>query len=239
MDLPSVSDPARGTLFIVATPIGDPGDITLRSLEILKKVDLVVCEEIRAGSTLLKKLGVEQRTLITLNEHNEKTQVHELTHKLAQGMSLALISDCGTPVFADPGTLLIKEVVKQGIRVVPVPGPSSLMAALSLLDRKISKFYFAGFLPREPEKRRGELHTLKSLRVPIVIMDTPYRLGSMLNDINAVFSPISEITLAMDLTLPSEEIFRGRVADAIKRFGKQKKEFVLIVHSASATNGRL
>ncbi len=232
-------DSPRGTLFIVATPIGNPGDVTLRALEILKIVDLVVCEEIRAGSTLLKKIGVDQRTLITLNEHNEKTQVRELIQKLAQGLNLALISDCGTPVFADPGTLLLREAVKRGVRIVPVPGPSSLMTALSVLDRKITKFYFAGFLSRQPEKRRSELHSLKALQVPIVVMDTPYRLGTLLNDVSLTFSPKTEVTLAMDLTFATEEIFRGQLKDAITRFGKQKREFVLIVHETAATNGRL
>jgi 16S rRNA (cytidine1402-2'-O)-methyltransferase len=234
-----VVDPAHGTLFVVATPIGNPGDITLRALELLKKADLVVCEEIRAGSTLLKKIGVDQCTLVSLNEHNEKTQVRELIQKLVQGLNLALISDCGTPVFADPGTLLLREAVKRGVRVVPLPGPSSLMTALSLLDRKITKFYFAGFLPRESEKRRGELLSLMALHVPIVIMDTPYRLGTLLNDISTSISPKINVTLAMDLTLPGEEIFRGQLVDAIKRYGKQKREFVLIVHEANATNGRL
>src|SRR5512146_586416 len=119
-----------GKLYIVATPIGDPGDITLRAVETLGKADVIVCEELREGTSLLKRLGIAAREVIALNEHNEHERVPELVQRiLVSGISLALISDCGTPVFSDPGAYLIQQAVDMGVPVVPIPGASSLMAA--------------------------------------------------------------------------------------------------------------
>ena len=139
-----------GTLYMVATPIGNPGDITLRAIETLKQVDAVICEESKPGSTLLKKLGIKGKELVLLNEHNEDEVAADLLPRFLNGESLAMISDCGTPVFADPGAYLIQLASSSGVRVSPMPGASSLMAALSLLDAKIGRFVFAGFLSRDP-----------------------------------------------------------------------------------------
>lgn len=221
-----------GRLFIVATPIGNPGDITLRALETLRSADAVVCEELREGSTLLKRLGIAARELIALNEHNENELVPELVKRmLLNGHSLALISDAGTPVFADPGHHLIAQAVEMGIVVSPIPGASSLMAALSVLDFKLERFVFAGFLPREPEQRRRELIHLRSLRKPVILMDTPYRLASLLQDVSRTFGKNQKITLAMDLTLPGEKILRGTVDEITSQTGSRKAEFILIVHA--------
>ena len=128
-----------GVLSIVATPIGNPGDITLRAIEILKNTDAVICEEYKPGSTLLKKLGIIDKELVLLNEHNEAEVAADLLIRLLDGQNLALISDCGTPVFSDPGAYLIQMASSSGVRVTPVPGPSSLMALLSILDFKITQ----------------------------------------------------------------------------------------------------
>ncbi len=223
---------AAGKLYIVATPIGNYQDITLRALEILRSADAVVCEEYREGSTLLKRLEITPQELITLNEHNEQEKLTLILGRLAAGKSLALISDCGTPVFADPGAALVEMVSQAGFQVIPIPGPSSLMAALSVLDFKPQPFYFAGFLPREPEKRRAELNRVKSLNVPVVIMDTPYRLGSALEDVASVFGKGRRVTLACDLTLPAETIYRGPVGEIRQKVKDRKAEFVLVVHPA-------
>lgn len=219
-----------GKLYIVATPIGNYQDITLRALEILKSVDGVVCEEFREGSILLKKLGIEQKELISLNEHNEKDRSLELITILWQGKSLALISDCGTPVFSDPGSNLIAQVVEAGIPVIPIPGPSSLMAALSILDSPLERFVFAGFLPRDPENRVRELTRLKAMNLPLILMDTPYRLQSLLADVQKVFGVGQRITLAANLTLPNERILRGTVKEIRSLVEGQKAEFILILH---------
>lgn len=218
----------KGCLYIVAVPIGDPRDITLRALEVLRAADGVICEEYRSGSTLLKALGVQQN-LIALNEHNEKTEAPAIVERLHQGQRLALVSDAGTPVFADPGHFLISLVTQAAIPVIPVPGPSSLMAALSVCDFDIRRFVFAGFLSRQATVRRRELDGLRHLGMPVVLMDAPYRLGALLEDVAAMLGRDRAVVLACDITLPSERIFRGTVAAVQRQTAGLKPEFVLIV----------
>lgn len=219
----------KGRLYIVATPIGNPRDITLRALDVLQEVDAVICEEYREGSTLLKKLGI-QKEIILVNEHNEAEQAPQIIERLLKNQAIALISDCGTPVFADPGATVIRALTELGIPVVPVPGPSSLMAALSVLSVKLDRFIYAGFLPRDRGERRKALKALRITRFPIILMDAPYRLGAILDDLEDVYGGGTSITLAIDITLPGETIFRGTIAEARKNLGQRKSEFVLIVH---------
>ena len=129
-----------GKLYIVATPIGNWDDITIRAKNILDSIDILICEEFKVGSTLLKKLSIPKKELITLNEHNEENQIDLIIQQLFEGKNLALISDCGTPVFADPGHLLINQATQLGIEIIPIPGASSLMATLSVLDFKLDRF---------------------------------------------------------------------------------------------------
>ena len=159
-------------LYIVATPIGHPDDITLRAQKILNKVDVIICEEYRQGSTMLKRIGVTPRELLTLNEHNEQEQVPDIIHRIYEEETFALISDGGTPVFADPGYHLINQAIKSGITIVPLPGPSSLMAALSILNFKLEKYVFGGFLSRKTSQRAIEIKKLRSYNMPIILMDT-------------------------------------------------------------------
>ncbi len=218
-------------LYIVATPIGDPGDITLRAVETLRQANVVICEELRLGTTLLKQLGIAGHEVVALNEHNEHERVPELVQRmLVEGTSMALVSDCGTPVFSDPGSFLTQQAVEMGISVIPIPGPSSLMATLSVLDFKLEKFVYGGLLPRPPEERRRELLRLRGLRMPVVLMDTPYRLGALLQDVASVFGKGQKVTVAADLTLPRERIYRGPVSEVIKQVGERKAEFILIIH---------
>jgi 16S rRNA (cytidine1402-2'-O)-methyltransferase len=219
----------KGRLYVVATPIGNPRDITLRALDVLQGVDAVICEEYREGSTLLKKLGISKE-IILVNEHNEAQQAPAIAERLRQGEALAIISDGGTPVFADPGATLIRVLVEQGIPVVPVPGPSSLMATLSILDFKLDRFIYAGFLPRDRAERRKALKHLRMNRFPIILMDAPYRLVPLLDDLDAVYGGSTAITLAMDLTMEGEVLFRGTIDEARKQLGQRKSEFVMIVH---------
>ncbi len=218
-----------GKLYIVATPIGNMGDITLRAIETLKTADAVVCEEFKPGSTLLKKLGITEKELVLLNEHNEAEQAAELLTRLLNGESLALISDCGTPVFSDPGAYLIQLASSSGVDVSPVPGASSLGAALSLLDTKIERFVFAGFLPRDADHRRRELMRYRGYRMPVVVMDTPYRLVALLEDVAKVFGRGQWVMIAFDLTLPTESVFRGEVGAVLKQVGSKKGEFMLVI----------
>jgi 16S rRNA (cytidine1402-2'-O)-methyltransferase len=220
-----------GKLFVVATPIGNPLDMTLRGINVLKMVDAIICEEAKPGSTLLKRLGIQEKEMVLLNEHNEAEVAADLLMRMLNGESLALVSDCGTPVFSDPGAYLIQLAASSGVTVSPVPGASSLMAALSVLDFKMGRFVFAGFLARDPDKRRGELTRYRTMRIPVVLMDTPYRLGALLDDVIKVFGKAQLVTVAFDLTLPTETIYRGDAEVVRKQVGPRKGEFVLIVGS--------
>ncbi len=222
-----------GSLYVVATPIGNLKDVTLRALEVLQTVDAVVCEELRIGSTLLRKLKLPEKELVALNEHNEALQSSEVLTRLATGQSLALISDCGTPVFSDPGHTLIRMVTEAGFAVIPIPGASSLMAALSVLDVQLTNFFFGGFLPRDPVQRRARLTQLRNMRVPLVLMDTPYRMGALLGDVAEVFGKGQRVTLALDLTQPGETILRGGADEVMKKVTNRKGEFILVVHIPS------
>ena len=219
-----------GKLYVVATPIGNYGDISLRALEVLKNSDAIACEEFREGSTLLKKLDLGEKKFIILNEHNEKEGTEEVIQALLSGQSIALISDCGTPAFADPGTNLVKRCLEYGIPVSSIPGASSLMTAISLSPLPLKEFYFAGFLPRAELERREKLTFLKSLRMPIILMDTPYRMGKLLSEIASNFGKNRLITLAVDLTMPAESLLHGTVGEISISVKDRKGEFILILH---------
>ncbi len=218
-----------GKLYIVATPIGNPKDITLRALDILKQVDAVICEEYRQGSRLLHKLGVDN-DLIPLNEHNEAEEAQNIVIRLAKGEQMAIISDAGTPVFADPGQHLLDLLYEMQIPVSPVPGPASLTAALSLCDFSIERFIFAGFPPRKSQHRLGFLEKYQSETQPVILMDTPYRLTKLLSEVEEVFGKDQDILLACDLTLKNEVVYRGQIGDILPQVSGQKKEFILILN---------
>lgn len=218
-----------GKLYIVATPIGHPKDITLRALDVLKSADAVICEEFRQGSRLLNQLGIKKE-LIPLNEHNEGQEAPKILARLKKGQSLALISDAGTPVFADPGQRLLELVYQEKIPVSPIPGPSSLMATLSLCDFSIDRFIFAGFPPRKSPLREGFLRGYTKQTVPVILMDTPYRLTKLLTEVRSVFGEDQDILLACDLTQKSEAIFRGRIDTILKTLHGQKRAFILILN---------
>lgn len=219
-----------GILYIVSTPIGNYKDITLRALDVLRCADFVISEEYKQGSTLLKKLGIGEKEIFSLNEHNEKDLTPEIIQLLTAGKQAALISDCGTPAFADPGTLLIEKCLKSGIPVRSVPGPSSLMAAISLSPLAMDEFYFAGFLPRKRQARQSKLRNLEKLRIPVILMDTPYRLEKSLQEIIDHFGKRKLVTLAVNLTKPDEGLFHGPVVDVLSQIKNRKAEFILILH---------
>jgi 16S rRNA (cytidine1402-2'-O)-methyltransferase len=221
-----------GTLFLVATPIGNWEDITLRALRVLKEVDLVVYEERKEGSRLLRQYGIE-KPVESLNEHNEAAATHTILERMKSGASVALVSDAGTPVFSDPGLTLVQRALQAGIRVVPVPGASSLMPALIVSGFPIREFLFQGFLSPKRERRLTELQKLKRETRTIVLMEAPYRLVQLVRDIADVFGDSRRLCVAFDLTLPTEEIFHGSAPALYKRFVKEtrKGEFVLLLEA--------
>jgi 16S rRNA (cytidine1402-2'-O)-methyltransferase len=217
-----------GSLSIIATPIGHPRDITLRALDTLRQADAVICEEARPGSTLLKKHDI-QKPLILLNEHNEDDAVPQIVMRLLNGENLALISDCGTPIFADPGRSLLQALEDSGIQVTPVPGPASLTAAISVCKFDLRNFVFGGFLPRESGGRRRALATLQASGMPVILMDAPYRLKALLEDVTFIFGKDQPVMLGCDLTLPGEKVLHGSLGDVAARTAGKKCEYILIV----------
>lgn len=220
-----------GSLYIIATPIGNWEDITLRAINTLKSVDVIICEEFREGTTLLKKFDLPTKELVLFNEHNEKEQVPEIFNRLLMGENFGLISDCGTPVFADPGHYLIEQAAMFNIPVIPVPGASSLMATLSILNFKLNQFFYAGFLPREKTERKKSLNNLRSLDVPVVLLDTPYRLTKLLEEVSNTFGKNRQVTLAVNITMENEQYYRGPVSEVISQLITKKAEFVLVIHA--------
>lgn len=225
-----------GKLYIVATPIGNIKDITLRALDVLKNVDAVICEEYRQGSRLLHLLGVENE-LIPLNEHNETQEAQNIMRRLAKGETMAIISDAGTPIFADPGQHLLTLLYQMKILISPIPGPASLMAALSLCNFSIDRFIFAGFPPQKSKQRQPFLTKYKDENVPVVFMDTPYRMTKLLSEVESTFGKNQDVLLACDLTQKTEAIFRGTISKVLSKVAGQKREFILIINLNKTLRG--
>ncbi len=221
-----------GVLYLVAVPIGNYDDITYRAIKVLKEANLVVCEERSEGQRLLHRYGIENQ-IETLNEHNETAAAGIFINILKEGKSIALISDAGTPVFSDPGRILVEKAIRQNIKIVPVPGASSLLPALIVSGFTIKEFLFAGFLSPKRERRLTELRELRKEQRTIVLMDTPYRLVQLLRDMADVFGDTRRVCIAFDLTLPAEEIFYGTAPELYKKFQKEEKkgEFVVVLEA--------
>ena len=219
-----------GILYLVATPIGNYDDITIRALHVLKNADVVVYEERKEGERLLRHLEIRKPAEM-LNEHNEAAASFHILEHLKAGKAVALISDCGTPVFSDPGRTLVRKAIENHIRVVPIPGASSLLPALIVSGFSIDQFLFYGWLSPKKDRRRAELRNLLQEKRTIVLMDTPYRLGALMRDLDETFGETRRVCLAYNLTLPDEEVFHG-TASRIQQLVKQKNlkgEFVVVI----------
>jgi len=220
-------------LFLVPTPIGNYKDITLRAIETLNEADLIICEEFKEAWRLFSKLEIKPKELISLNEHNEQESVFEVIAKIKEVEKSALISDAGSPVFSDPGTYLLREILKTDIEVVPLPGANSVITALIGSGFNLNNFYFAGWLPQKKEMRRKALFALKKKNELLILMETPYRLRKLLSEVSTVFGANQEVVLAYNLTMESEKFFRGKIGN-ISKFAEQKKlkgVFVLIIEN--------
>lgn len=221
----------KPVLYIVSTPIGNYEDITLRGLRLLKEADFIICEEFKAARRLLAHYGI-QKELTSLNEHNEGDAVNEILLRLLKGEKGVLISDAGTPLFSDPGHLLVEVCISQGVRIMPVPGGNSLLPALVASGMDIEKFYYYGWLSPKKDERRRELLEIKRMNELIVIMETPYRLKALLSDIVKIIGERVKVVLAYKLTMDEETIYRGSAAEvlAIAEKKELKGEFVLLIN---------
>jgi 16S rRNA (cytidine1402-2'-O)-methyltransferase len=222
----------KKTLFIVSTPIGNYEDITLRALNVLREVDFIICEEFREARRVLSKYKIEKE-LIELNEHNEEKASDEILQMILNGKSAALISDCGTPLFSDPGHLLVDMAIQNKIDIVPVPGVSSLLAALVGSGLDFEKFYYYGWLSPKKDIRRKQLLDLKRRKETIVLLDTPYRLKTLMEDIVKILGSNIPCVLAFELTKEKEKFYRGNAGNILKHVEKEnlKGEFVLIIQN--------
>ena len=220
-----------GTLYVVATPIGNLADATPRSIEVLRGVDLIACEDTRTTRTLLSHYGVTTRT-VALHEHNERETSDKLIKILREGKDVALVSDAGTPALSDPGAWFVAEAHKAGIRVSPVPGPSAAAAAFSAAGFPSAEFLFAGFLPAQGAPRRKALEAL-DVPWPVVLYEAPHRIDETLQDLAERLGAEREIVIARELTKKFEEVARmplGAARDWLAaRRERQQGEFVVVV----------
>jgi 16S rRNA (cytidine1402-2'-O)-methyltransferase len=218
-----------GTLYVVATPIGNLEDITLRALRVLREVGLVACEDTRRTRTLLTHFGIHV-PVTSYFEHNKLAKGPAIIKALREGKSVALVTDAGTPGISDPGFLLVREAREAGIPVVPVPGPSAVVAALSAAGIPADRFVFDGFLPVKPGKRIHRLEALREFQMTLVCYESPHRILAALEAIGQVFGQ-AEIVVARELTKQFEEIARGTPEALRERFaaGTVRGEFTLVI----------
>jgi len=225
----------RATLYVVATPIGNLADITLRALEVLKGVDAVAAEDTRVTSRLLGHYGITKR-LMPVHEHNEKRVVKQVLALLAEGKSLALACDAGTPAISDPGALLVAAVRAAGFPVTPVPGPNAAIAALSVSGLTAPHFLFYGFLPERGAARRRVLASLEALPFALVFYEAPHRISESVSDLRAVLGDRRRIVFARELTKLFETLHACPLSEAetwlASDSNQRKGEFVLIVEGA-------
>ncbi len=215
------------SLCLIATPIGHPKDISLRAVEYLGSCDVIIGEEERELQKFLKIIKVEAKATELLNEHSTPADLKRLTH-LAREKKVALVSDCGTPAFCDPGADLVAACYKENIPVTTIPGASSVMAALSLSGFPLKEFVFKGFLSQKTPERAKEIKELKSEQKSIVLMDTPYRLEKLISEL-ANEMPDREAFLAANTTQREEWSFRGSIRNLLALVKDKKAEFVLVL----------
>ncbi|OCG58253.1 16S rRNA (cytidine(1402)-2'-O)-methyltransferase [Gilliamella sp. Nev3-1] len=220
------------TLYIVATPIGNLDDITLRAIDILKSVDLIAAEDTRHSGLLLQHLGIKAK-LFALHDHNEQEKSNTLIEKLKSGLSIALISDAGTPLINDPGYHLVKACHENGIKVVPIPGACAAITALCASGLPSDKFIYEGFLPAKTKARQDYLTHLLDEPRTIIFYESTHRLLDTLNDMQTIWGADKPIILAKELTKTWETIVSFKVNELINWLNedpaRQKGEFVLIV----------
>ena len=225
----------KSTLYVVATPIGNLGDITLRALEILKGVDAIAAEDTRHTSGLLSHFGISKK-LIAVHEHNENQSAEKLLVQLNAGENIALVTDAGTPGISDPGAVVVDFVRKAGVKVVPIPGVSAVIAALSASGISQNGFLFHGFLPASGSARRKALETLKAQTVTLVFYEAPHRILESVDDMANALGAERRITFAREITKTFETIYSCELAQAKAWLeadtNQQRGEFVLLVEAA-------
>ncbi len=216
-----------GTLYIVATPIGNLEDITLRALRVLKEADLIACEDTRHTRKLLAHYQIATTT-ISYHEHNERERSVELVKRLEAGQNIALVSDAGTPLISDPGFRIVREAIERSITVVPIPGPSAVIAALSAAGLPTTEFTFVGFLPAKRTARRARLAELAGLQATLVLYEAPHRIKETIDDAREVLGD-RDCVLAREVTKLHEQFVRGRLSELEVSESEARGEMVLMI----------
>jgi len=231
---------SEGILYVVATPIGNRDDMTVRAVKVLGEVDLIAAEDTRHSRPLLRHYGIAT-PLMALHEHNEQAVMSRLLARLEAGERLALISDAGTPLISDPGFPLVREAIRQRIRVVPIPGVSALICALSAAGLPVDRFLFAGFPPRHSAQRRHWLAELASVQATLVFYESGHRILDSLRDIREVLGPGRRLVIGRELTKLHETFLRGGVEELLARVSRddeqRKGEFVFLVAADESPTG--
>ena len=229
MELPPLTP---GTLYLVATPIGNLEDITLRALRVLKECDVVAAEDTRRTGQLLKHFGIA-KPLLSYFQFNEARRSEEIIERLRRGEKIALATDAGSPGISDPGERVVRAAIAAGLRVESVPGACALVAALTASGLPTEEFHFIGFLPHKSGQRRNKLELLKETSGTLVLYESPYRIEKLLGELKEVF-PERQIVLARELTKKFEEFLRGKPAELLELAKKRslKGEFVVLVAPA-------
>lgn len=219
------------TLYVVATPIGNLEDITLRAIRVLKEVDLIACEDTRQTRKLLARYEIHT-PLVSYFEHNKRMRGEEILKTLKSGKNVALVSDAGTPGVSDPGFNLVRDAIQNDVQVIPLPGPSAAVAALSAAGLPTDQFHFVGFLPQKEGKKRKLLESLKGDSGTLIFYESPFRIRKTLKLVQDVFGNRS-CAVAHELTKIHEGIFRGSVAQVLGEIEKvpEKGEWILLVAS--------
>ncbi len=223
----------KGTLYIIATPIGNLEDITLRALRILKEVDEIACEDTRHSLKLLTHFQI-QKPLLSFYAHNQQGRIPQMIEKLKLGRNIALISDAGTPGISDPGTLLVSACIQENILVVPIPGASAGITALCASGLTTDRFYFQGFLPIKKSKRKKVFENLKTLEATLIFYEAGNRMYGLLHDLQEVF-PDAQIAIGRELTKIYEEFIRGLLSEVILQIPRPglKGECVVLLKSTN------
>ena len=224
----------KACLYLVATPIGNLEDITLRAIDILKKVDLIACEDTRTTNRLLSHYGIKKK-LISIHQHNEKDKSKFLINELSNGKTIAYTSDAGTPAISDPGAFLVSQALKLDIKVSPIPGASSVVAAFSASGIESTQFTFYGFLPSATSKSKKLLEQIYNQTLPVILFESPHRILKTLSLVLNIFGPAHEIFIAREITKIYETIYKDKVLSIIEKLElnseEQKGEFVIILTS--------
>ena len=226
-----------GKLYVVATPIGNLEDITLRAINVLKSVDLIAAEDTRHTLKLLNHLEIS-KPLISYHRHNEEIKTKELINKLLEGKNIALVSDAGTPVISDPGGEIVKEAIKEEIKIIPIPGPCALITALIASGMDAKEFTFIGFLPQNKKNRKEKLEQIKNAENTLILYEAPHKLLQTLEELKSIIDK-RKVVLARELTKIHEEFKMGTIEELQKDIINPKGEYVIIIEKNEKTKEQI